>query len=270
MAKNIASPQQSAAAASAVEGFADVRTGRGGSMNKFSRTRPLTRFEREALTSPIEAVYIYNISPIFKWQKDYPGLGMMTMFPRRAEQEYSDPIILEKRLVRTFDGGNRIQRLMVETPLELAQDFLVCSPEYPGRPQNNLTTYGLFYTTGKRIEEVATAARQEILDKAELAHRNKLLEKVSDADAYHNSSNLQYAISEVHRQAALYLQAVGAISDLPDWVSRRAKLNATDECAFCGFDNKRGVAKCRNCGEILNHELYAKLQAQVKGAKKAE
>ena len=261
MAK-VATPSQAAAAAAAVSEFSDVRTGKGGGVNKFSRTRPLTRFEREALRQPIEAVYVYNISPIFSWRKDYPGLGMMSLFARKADQKYSDAIVLSKRLVRTFDGGNRIQRLMVETPLELVQDFLVCSPEFPGRPENNLTGYGCFYTVGEPIESLDPAAQQKILDEAELKHVNKLHNLVAQADSFYNSSNMQFAIVEVHRKAALYL------GEERDWVARRAKLNPTAECPFCGYENRRGVAKCRNCHETLDVKLYAELQEQVKkGAK---
>lgn len=253
MPRNVASPEQSA--------VAQAQTAAIPASNRFSRVRPFTRFEREALNAPVESVFLYNISTIFKWSKDYPGLGALTVFPRKQEQEYSDAISFEKHLVRTYDGGNRIQRLMVETPLEIVEDFLVCSPDYPGRPQNNLVGYGCFYTIGQPLEKFTAHERQDILDGAELKARTKYHEKVAEADAFNNSPNLQWAVVEVHKQSALYLHEVGEISELPDWVARRAKLNTTDECQFCGFANKRGVAKCRNCSEILDQELYAKLTA---------
>lgn len=266
MPRNVATPDQAARASSAVANFDNVRTGARGNMNKFSRTRPLTKFEREALNAPIEAVYLYNISPIFKWQKDYPGLGIISLFPRRADQDYSDPITLAKRLVRTFDGGNRIQRLMVETPLEIVEDFLVCSPDFPGRPENNLTKWGAFYTIGQPIEKFNETERQDILDDAELKHRNKLHEMVASADALKNGP-MHSLIGETHKKAALYLNSVEQM-ELPDWVARRAKLNPTEECPFCGFENKRGIAKCHNCKEVLDVALYAKLQADRKGKEK--
>lgn len=248
MPRNVATPQQSAQAEQVVQNLRN--------QNKFNRTRPLTKFEREALNAPIEAVYMYNISPIWKWQKDYPGLGTLTLFPRRSEQQYSDAIVLEKRMVRAFDGGNRIQRLMVETPLEIVEDFLVCSRDYPGRPQNNLLEFGCFYTVGQPIEDVPAKERQVILDDAELKHRNKCLEFVGQADALASSPNMQAMVVEVHRKCALFL------GEERDWVQRRAKLNPTEECPFCGFDNRRGVAKCKNCAEILDLKLYETLKAK--------
>lgn len=255
MPRNVATPEQSSAARAQVQNFPN--------QNRFKRTRPLTSFERKALQAPVEGVYLYNISPIYKWQKNFNGLGMLTLFPRKADEPYSPAIVLGNRLVRTFDGGNNIQRLMVEEPLEIAEDFMVCSKEYPGRPENNLTGYGVFYTIGQPIDDFTPAERQDILDDAELKHRNKLHENVARGDAFYNSSNLQYAIGELEKKSALYLHEVEQM-ELPDWVARRAKLNPTAECRFCGFENKRGIAKCRNCHEILDPALYAKLQADSK------
>ena len=266
MPKNVGSPSQSDAASTAARHFDDVKSGRPGSMNRFNRTRPLSKFEREALNAPIESVYLYNISPIFKWQKDFRGLGTITLFPRRAEQEYSEPIVLAKRLVRTYDGGNRIQRLMVETPLEIVEDFLACSNDNPTRTENNLQSYGAFFVIGCAIEELDKPERQAILDEAELRHRTRLHEKVAGGDALANSP-IRSLIGEVEKKAALYLHSVGELSDLPDWVARRAKLNTTDECPFCGFENKRGGAKCRNCSEILDFDLYEKLKKERQSKK---
>jgi hypothetical protein len=262
MPQRIASPEQSQVAKAAMSDFSDVRTGAGGAANRYKRTRPLSKFEREALRTPVDTVYGYNISPIFLWRKEYPRLGIITLRPRKDDEPYSEPVILDKRLVRPFDGGNSIQRLMVEMPLDLMQDFFVCSPEFPGRPENNLLSYGCFYTVGNSIEELKPDERQKILDEAELKHRNRCLEKINSADAMQNTP-FRSCIGEVHKKCALYAQQVGIISELPDWVSRRGKLNTTSECVFCGFENKRGVAKCRNCHEILDKDLYNKLQKEI-------
>lgn len=262
MAK-VASPQQSEAAKQATAGYTDVKTGSGGTMNRFSRTRPLTRFERKALESGVEKVCIYNISPIWNYEKFYPGLGPLVLRARDEDKEYWGPTILEKNLVRTFDGGNRIQRLMVETPLEIVEDFFVCSPEFPGRPENRLHRFGAFFTVGESLDEMPGHQRQQILDEAELKSRNWMHELVGHADSFYNSSNMQYAIVEIHKKAALYLHKVGNISELPDWVAKRAKLTTTAECPFCGFENKRSVVKCRNCHEVLDKEGYAKLQKEL-------
>lgn len=257
----VATPGQAEAAKQAVSQMTDIRTGAGGAANRFGRTRPLQRFERNALKAPVEAVFLYNISPIFMWQKIYPGLGALTLRAREEKEPYSAPVVLERRMVRPFDGGNNIQQLMVEEPLDIAQDFLVCSPEFPGRPENNLTRYGCFYTLGEPIENQDD--RQKILDDAELNHRNRCHEKIAEADALQNGP-FRVCIVEVHRKCALYLQATGDIKELPDWVSRRAKLNTTDECEFCGFENRRGSPVCKNCREVLDQAKYDELKAKRK------
>jgi hypothetical protein len=243
----------------------DVRTGQGGGKNRMDRSRPLSRFERNALKAPVERVFVYNVSPIFTWQKMFKGLGAMTLQVCPEGKDYTDPVILETRLVRPFDGGNGTKRFMVEEPLDIVQDFLVCSSDYPMRPENNLTRYGCFYTEGAPIEEIAE--RDLILADARLNHLNRCLEKVQEADAL-MSTQFRACIVEVHRKCALFLQKVGEITELPDWVSRRAKANTLDECRFCGFDNKRGVAVCRNCREVLDQDLYDKLKAESGKKKK--
>ena len=267
MPPRIANPAESAKAQQATAGMTDVKTGAGGGVNRFKNKRPLTRFERMALKAPVDAVFLYNISPIFHWKKDYPGLGTLNLPPRRDDQECSDSVAILQNLVRAFDGGDSTQRFMVEVPIDIAQDFFVCSPEFPSRPENNLLNYGCFYTEGKPLEEFAAEERQKILDEAELKHRNRLHELVAQADSFYNSANMQYAIVEVHKQAALYLQSKGNILELPDWVARRAKLNTTEECRFCGFENKRNVVVCRNCREVLDQEGSDKLKSKSKKKK---
>ena len=161
MPPKVATPQQAAAAQAAAATMTDVRNPNAtGSGNRFQRTRPLTKFERDALRVPVPCVYVYNISPIFKWAKDYPGLGPMTLMPRKEDERVSEPIVLHDRLVRGFDGGNGIRRLMVENPLDIVQDFLCCSPDFPGRPENNLTRYGCFYTEAIPLSEMPPKSRK--------------------------------------------------------------------------------------------------------------
>ena len=269
MPPKVATPQQAAAAQAAAATMTDVRNPNAtGSGNRFQRTRPLTKFERDALRVPVPCVYVYNISPIFKWAKDYPGLGPMTLMPRKEDERVSEPIVLHDRLVRGFDGGNGIRRLMVENPLDIVQDFLCCSPDFPGRPENNFTRYGCFYTEGIPLSEMPKEEQEKILDAAELEHRNRLHEKVGEADALQNTQ-FRVCITEVHRKAALYLHRTGDIQELPDWVQRRSKLNTTEECRFCGFENRRGIVKCRNCHEVLDQEAYDALKKGSGKKKKA-
>ena len=261
---NMANPEQAARARQEMGDLPANRTVPQQGKNRMTNIRRLSKFEREALDTPVDEIFVYNISPIFKWQKDFPGLGTMTLFPRKASQEYSDPVVFSRRVIRTYDGGNRIQRLMVETPLEIVQDFLCCSPDFPGRPENNLQEYGCFYTVGKPLEDFPEAERQKILDDAELKHVNRLHQKVAEADALANSPNMQACIVEVHKKAALYLH------EERKWVAQRGALNPTDECVFCGFPNKRNIAKCSNCKEIINPALYKEIQEKIKSEAKSK
>jgi hypothetical protein len=263
MPPKVAGPAQSAQAQSAAAGMTDVRTGQGGGRNSMTRVRPLTRFERKAMEANVDAVYVYNVSPIFQWQKIFAGLGALTIQKCPEGKPYTDAICIERRLVRPFDGGNNTQKQMVEEPLDIVQDALVCSPDYPMRPENNLTRYGCFYTVGVPIEE--TEDRDKIIAEAVLNHTNRCLEKVQEADALVNTQWVS-CIVEIHRKAALHLQTIGEISELPDWVSRRSKpKNALAECPFCGFEGKPGTPICKNCKEVLDPEKY---EALKKGGKK--
>lgn len=255
MAKNIGSIEQAAAAEQATKKMVghDIYKGFNKDSQKFANNQKFSRFEREALQMPIDAVYIYNISPIFKWQKDFAGLGTLTLFPRKSDQKVSDPVVISDRMVRAYDGGNRVQKKMIETPLEIVEDFLACSTDYPGRPENNLTSWGAFFTVGKSLEEMDPREAQVIIDEAELKHQNKCEQKVAEADALSRSPNLNGCVVEMHRKCALYLGLKR------DWVASRDKLNATEECVWCGFDNKRGVVKCRNCHEVLDPTKYKEM-----------
>ena len=255
MAK-IATPQQAQAALEQTGGFTDVKSGKSGRQNRMN-TRPLTKFERESLAAPVDAVYLYNVSPIWKHTKEFKGLGTVTLARRKEDAVVSIPTIIERRMVRGHDGGGGIRRLMVETPSDIADDFLCISKEIFSRPENSLVEFGCFRIS-KPLEDLEDEERLDILDAAELKHRNKCREFVLHADALWNSQ-WRACVVEVHRKCALYLFQTEQL-ELPEWVSKRGKVRQTEECPVCAFENKRGVMKCQNCREVLDEAAYAKWQ----------
>ena len=260
MPPKVATPQQAAAAQAAAATMTDVRNPNAtGSGNRFQRTRPLTKFERDALRVPVPCVYVYNISPIFKWAKDYPGLGPMTLMPRKEDERVSAADRSACRLVRRLrwrkrnppTHGRESARHRAGFPLLLAG-----FPRAPGKQSHALRL--LLHRRNSPLE-MPKEEQEKILDAAELEHRNRLHEKVGEADALQNTQ-FRVCITEVNRKAALYLHRTGDIQELPDWVQRRSKLNTTEECRFCGFENRRGIVKCRNCHEVLDQEAYDALK----------
>lgn len=226
--------------------------------NKIAR-QPLSKFERKALNQETEAVYIYNISPIFRWERFFAGLGNLILLPRKDSETVSEPLILAKRLVRHYDAGDRRSNHMVEEPVEIAEDFLRCSKEFPTRDDNNLTNYGCFMTVGLPIDQMLKSDQQRIIEESDLKHRNKCREKVFEADGWSNDATTRRWITEMQRKCALFLgEAEGR-----QWVTMRGAAtdkSKTKECQFCGFDCKLTAVKCQNCREIIDQAGYDELK----------
>ena len=221
-------------------------------------TRGLTRTDRRLLAQGGETYYIYNVSPIWSWSRPIQNKGNVFIPKRGKDEKVSMAAEVPPFLVRDFDKGNGTRQQMLEEGIAITEDILGCSTEYPGLAANNLLNYGCFYTTTP-FEELPEEKQQALLDEANQKHHVMCQEKILEADQLHSANHTAW-ITEMYRLCALFEK-----EDRP-WVAKRGKQNPTEECRFCGWENKRGIAKCANCKEIVNQELYDELK---KGNKKA-
>ena len=234
-------------------------------LNKMLGVRGLTKSDRALLNSEGDRCYIYNVSPIFQHTKPMQQFGKVTI-PKRVENErYSSPLVIEPHILRQYDGGDRIIKNMISEGVEVAEDIVGNSKDYPQEPYNNLENFGVFMTVGKRIEELPQDEAEKILLAAENKHLDMCRQKVYQADQLHSAGKTAY-IPEMPRLCALFL---GEEED-HSWVARSSKPKSEiEECVFCAFGNKPGVVVCRNCHEVLNQEKYDALKTnKVKKAEK--
>ena len=233
-------------------------------INNMKGQRGLTKSDRALLASGGDRVYIYNVSPIFQHVKPMQSYGKVTI-PKRAENaRYSAPFTVEPHLVRQYDGGDRLIKNMISEGIEVAEDIVGNSKDYPQEPYNNLENYGVFMTVGSPIEELPKDKQEKILLAAENKHLDMCRQKVYQADQLHSAGKTAY-IPEMPRLCALFL---GEEEDHP-WVARSSKpKRETVECPFCSFAGKPGTPLCSNCKQVIDQEKFDSLQTKIKGTKK--
>lgn len=217
---------------------------------------PLTKFQQKQIddASPI---YIYNVSPIHEWPRFQGQLGTLTIRKKPADAELSEPLIVPGIVPRRFDKGLGRQEWFLDSGMEVAEDICGCSKEYPAESaNNNLLNFGVFITT-EPFAELTKKEQEKILDAANLKLDAKLRQLILEADQFASQKHENW-IADIHRAA---LQALNEMTDGQEerpWAPiRTTKRNVA--CQFCGVNNKAGVAKCANCHEIIDHELYERL-----------
>ena len=234
------------------------------------RKDPLSKFERRALEQDTTAVYIYNISPIFRWQRLMQGIGNFIIPVRKATETVSRALILSKRFVRSYDAGDGRVAHMVEEPEEVAEDLLRCSKQFPEREENNLLSYGCFMTVGKPLEALAAAEREKLMADADAAHRKRCREKVFEADGWADAAVQRNWITEMHRQCALFVLSPEELS-ARRWVTSRGPASEpkkTKECPECGYDVKLAAFICPNCKAHIDEKLEAAYREQQQQKKR--
>lgn len=217
--------------------------------------RGLSKSERRMLAQGGPDIYIYNVSPIWEWHRPVPGRGEVIVQKCKQGEKVSAPLVVPNIVTRDFDRGSGVRQMYAEEGLDLAQDILGCSEEMPGHPMNNLVGYGCFYIVGKKFEDLPVSEQQRILDEANDKHNQKCREKVLEADQLWSNPVSKGWLTDMYRLCAIH------IGEEREWVAKRGRSSPVQECPFCGWEVKRGIAKCTNCREILDKELYEKLKA---------
>lgn len=246
------------------------------------RVQPMIRSQLVALEGGMPC-YIYNVSPIFSWDRQYKGLGRFTIPKRpsigdvmkeehdghvvehvvteedvRGRYKVSKPVLIAHSYRCSFDKGDNRRVPYVEYGEEIAESLVGNSKLYPAdlvNPTNNLENWGVFITYGKQFHELPKAEQDELYLKAMTVHEKRCREKVQKADTL--ISRFPDAVLELHRQCALF------IGETRPWLTSRGKKFAeTIECPFCASEVKSTVVKCPNCQEVIDAERYAKMTAK--------
>jgi hypothetical protein len=232
-------------------------------LNNRRRTK-LTKFqEHELEEGQKHPVYIYNVSPIHRWDRYQGQLGTLVINKCDDGQRVSEPLIIPGCIVRYFDKGFGKQEAMIEGGMEIAEDICGCSKEYPpDSPTSNLTNYGVFILQ-KPIDEYPEKKQLEFINEALQKLIPQLQLRIQEADQWWQgvpAPVYKGLIVSIHRDALrLYNELTGSKEERP-WATIRYQGKATEECKFCGFANRSGVVKCQNCHEILDTEQYEKLK----------
>jgi hypothetical protein len=230
--------------------------------------------------------YIYNISPIFAWERRLNNFGIFripkapsvgsfildhkTKQQRKATQEdidgaykLSEPLIINHSYVRTFAGEGKLQPY-IDYGEDIAEDICGCSSLYPPDLNSNkdLTKKGVFIVYGKRFEECSEEEQNELLAKAEMGHRDVCREKVVHGDQLHETAKTKGGRGgplEVHRQCANYLHSRGFLdlSNIP-WVINRAAVYKTPDvqkdCVHCYSKINAKASTCPICRKSQGKE----------------
>lgn len=229
-------------------------------------TQPLSKSEQKTLAESLEKfVYIYNVSKIDQFTVKAP-MGHIIIAKCERGKQLSEPCKIPAKVRRRDFNGVRFMEWL-EDGLEMAQDLCQCSPDYvAGDPANNLTSYGVFITE-KPFEELSKSEQFRILGEATTKYKARIKALVLQGDELARNVVTEKFVGPIHRAA---FAESGEKAEKHPWAGFDDKTEGVD-CIYCGFANKPGVPKCANCKEILNPELYRKLQAQSepKGQAKA-
>ena len=258
------------------------------------RTNPLIQSQIEALKAG-EPCYIYNISSLFHWKRRYKGLGSINIPAAASEgtiiaaigekdkngkQVYrrataadiasgkyrlSAPVLIPGSFVNSFDKGELRRVPYVEYGWQVAESVIGNSKEFPvglGDPTANLANWGVFYTKGKRFEELPPAEQDKLLAEAEAVHQVRVWEKIQKADEmFHTTPR---GILKIHRDCAKYL------GEERPWCTARPTKKVAGvqiECPLCTTQILETSIVCKNCHGVVDADRYAEQQSRLEAAK---
>lgn len=214
--------------------------------------RGLSAEQQDLMTYSVDPVWIYNVG-FLPHSKFFHGMGQVSI--PGAKNGKPECITLNKRVAFAYDKGDRKQGFIVHHPKEIAEDFLGISTFGDKHPTTNLTLQGCFMTL-KPLEELPAKEREALLTKAQQTWDDWCQAKVSEADSYYSITQQRVCISEIHKQACLYLDSRGLmLAREHPWVGRsNSSAIGITECPWCGSPIKKTVKKCPHCLEYTSPE----------------
>jgi hypothetical protein len=196
-------------------------------------------------------VYIFNVGP---WEHKQQIPGHRYTIPACKEgKAYSEPIIIPGIFSTLYPQDEKTMKRIDEDGYQVALDIIGIGPGLA--PNNALTRYGVAVSRQWPPTKEEVSKAWEALRVGEL---NTLIAEANSAMAQ-GPQAAEQTIRERHMQAARLLKKTAA--ECP-WMARAAANTSNNiDCKFCGEPMKPNLAKCPNCKEIVNKELYEKLSA---------
>lgn len=237
------------------------------------RPEQMTRMQRAAQKMGTPC-FIYNVSPIWKWERLVKGHGIFTILPRRKGEQVSVACPVPHSLTTTWDRGDRRAGSYVEDGIEIAESIVGCSKDFPTdirHPWANLTNFGVFITYGEPLAEKDPVEQIDLISAAELKHSARVQEFVELGNQLYEDNAKRTWITDGHRNAAKFCIEVGLYleKDIP-WANRslttaadrEAAKISQQECPVCGTEFKSKACQCPNCKFITNQEQYDALHVK--------
>ena len=197
-------------------------------------------------------VYIFNVGP---WShQQYVGAGHFFIPACEEGRQYSEPVIIPGIFSTLYPQDEKTMKRIDEDGYQVALDIVGVGPGLA--PTNSLRRYGVDVCRQWPPTKSEVAKAFEALRVGEL---NSLIAEANSAMAQ-GPQAAEQTIRARHHQAAALLKKTTA--ECP-WMARNAANTSQNvDCKFCGEPMKQNLAKCPNCKEIVNAELYAKLTAK--------
>lgn len=196
-------------------------------------------------------VYIFNVGP---WSHDQrTGAGRFQIPACEEGKQYSEPVIIPGIFSHLYPQDEKSMRRIDEDGYAVALDVVGIGVGLA--PTNALTRYGVAICRQWPPSKSEVAKAWEALRVGEL---NLLVTEANRAMAQ-GPAEVDKTIRERHYQAARMLKKT--VAECP-WLGQAvANTSNNVDCKFCGEPIKPNLAKCPNCKEIVNKELYQKLTA---------
>lgn len=224
----------------------------------FDHVRGLTKTDKRVLNMGLPDIFIYNVSPIWQWNRPVTGRGTVLIPKCKEGQRVSDPLVIPGAIIRDYDAGSGKRQAYTEEGKDIAEDILGCSKEILGMPQNDLTNFGCFFLEGTKLEDLPKEEQEELIRTAQNKHDVKCDEAIMFADQLWANPNTKSWITPMYRFCAAYRDPKNTAQR--EWVAKSGRSSSVTECPFCGYEVRKGLPKCPNCREILDQALYDSLR----------
>jgi hypothetical protein len=252
--------------------------------------RPLTPYEAQQLSDgDLNPIYLYNVSPIHKWEKFQGQLGTIVINPRDWKAQVSVPAVIKGAIVRWVKSGLGMDQPFIEGGMEVAQDICGVAGGVEIHASAKLTNYGVFISRKPFDAEYLPEAKRRTLNQADKATAPRLLEeylvpkheqkkliqeatekllgdlqsRILEADNWHMAGgNERKFIGAWHRECLKAFNHITGRKESKPWASIMVE-DQLESCPFCGQMNKPNLAKCPKCLEIINPAAYAALKKEM-------
>jgi hypothetical protein len=237
----------------------------------------------------LNMVYIYNVSPIHKWEKPQGQLGTIVIPPRDWDKPVSIPFPIKGAIVRWHNNGLGRQQPFIEGGMDIAMDVCGISDGVESHPSAQLTNFGVFiskrpfdpeYLPELRRKQLAHASKTEaerlLLEYLVPKHEQKkmiaeatakllgdLQSRIREADDWYMGDPQQRRyIGPWHRECLRAFNHITGKKETRPWASIMIE-ETLEACGFCGTMIKPNLIVCPNCKNVLNPAAYEQMKEEI-------